>query len=252
MASVTFLTSAGGDGSTVTDDDNITTGLANGGYLLRYVPMVSQVVTVSAFAATQASNAATSATTATTQASAAAASAAQAAQQANTLTATSTTSTLIGTGSKIFTTQSGEQFITGQFVTIADSVTPTNYMYGQVTSYSTTQLTVSVTSIGGSGTLASWNISLSGIKGDTGPLGSPIELGTTGANVNVGNSAPPTAGQLLTATSSTAAIWQDAPVSLPSQTGNTGKLLTTDGTIATWQNAPRSTPDFLLINAGIR
>lgn len=61
----------------------------------------------------------------------------------------------------------------------------------------------------------------------------------------------PTAGQLLTATTGSTATWQDAPVSLPSQIGNTGKLLTTDGTTATWQAAPRSTPDFLLINAGI-
>jgi len=203
--------SSNGVSHTYSDDSNPNTGLDAGGHVDRLVPMILDTVYVANYAATQASNAATSATTATTQASAAAASAAQAAQQANTLTATSTTSTLIGTGSKIFTTQSGEQFITGQFVTIADSVTPANYMYGQVTSYSTTQLTVSVTSIGGSGTLASWNISLSGIKGDTGSLGSSIELGTTGANVNVGNSAPPTAGQLLTATSATTATWQTPP-----------------------------------------
>jgi hypothetical protein len=45
-----------------------------------------------------------------------------------------------------------------------------------------------------------------------------------------------TNGYLLTA-ASTAALgvqWAEAPVSLPSQTGNTGKYLTTNGTSATW------------------
>lgn len=46
MSSVTFSTSVGGDGSTVTDDDNATTGLGNGGALIRLVPMMQQVVNV--------------------------------------------------------------------------------------------------------------------------------------------------------------------------------------------------------------
>ena len=101
----------------------------------------------------------------------AAASANAAAQQANTLTATSTTNTVISTGSKTFTTQSGEQFIAGQFVTIAQNGTPSNFMYGQVTAYSTTQLTVNVTAIGGSGTITDWLISLSGLQGVQGIQG---------------------------------------------------------------------------------
>lgn len=44
--SVTFDTVVGGDGSTVTDDDNATTGLLNGGQLLRYVPTLSNVVAI--------------------------------------------------------------------------------------------------------------------------------------------------------------------------------------------------------------
>ena len=46
MASVTFDTVVGGDGSTVTDDDNAATGLGNGGSLIRLVPMMAQVVAV--------------------------------------------------------------------------------------------------------------------------------------------------------------------------------------------------------------
>jgi len=43
-----------------------------------------------------------------------------------------------------------------------------------------------------------------------------------------------TAGQLLTNTASGTGTWQDAPVSLPSQTGHNGKYLTTDGTNSSW------------------
>lgn len=40
-------------------------------------------------------------------------------------------------------------------------------------------------------------------------------LGTSGADVNVGSAAPPTAGQVLTATSATAATWQTPAASAP-------------------------------------
>ena len=49
MSSVTFSTTVGGDGSTVTDDDNATTGLGNGGSLIRLVPMMQQVVNVASY-----------------------------------------------------------------------------------------------------------------------------------------------------------------------------------------------------------
>lgn len=46
MASVTFLPEVGGNGSTVTDDANPTTGLADGGHRARFVPALAQVVAV--------------------------------------------------------------------------------------------------------------------------------------------------------------------------------------------------------------
>lgn len=52
--SVTFLTSVGGDGSTVTDDRNPATGLANGGHRVRFVPALSQVVAVASNTVNQA------------------------------------------------------------------------------------------------------------------------------------------------------------------------------------------------------
>jgi hypothetical protein len=66
MSSVTFSTSVGGDGSTVTDDNNATTGLREGGWKTRFVPCFTQQVAVANFIVTKAGEAATSATAATT------------------------------------------------------------------------------------------------------------------------------------------------------------------------------------------
>jgi hypothetical protein len=41
-------------------------------------------------------------------------------------------------------------------------------------------------------------------------------------------------GQLLTNVSSGTGTWQNAPVTLPSQSGNAEKILTTNGTSASW------------------
>ncbi len=148
-----------------TGDADPITGITGGMHTVNLLPMFIDVVSVASYVVNAAASVAQNASNA-------AASAAAAAQQANTLTATSTTSLAIGTGSKTLTIQSGEQFIAGQFVTIADSVTPSNFMYGQVTSYSGTSLVINVIETGGSGTTANWTISLSGIQGATGAAGS--------------------------------------------------------------------------------
>ncbi len=180
--SVTFPTTMGGDGSTVTDDDNATTGLANGGAILRLVPMFTQMIavcawvmnTVSASVTSVASSvltAANSAIAANTSASNANASAIAAANYSAAINDTSTTSDTIALGSTTVTTQAAKQFAVGQWVTMASTGTPTNFMFGQITAYSATTLTVNVTSIGGSGTFTAWNISLSGIQGIQGIQG---------------------------------------------------------------------------------
>ena len=76
--------------------------------------------------------------------------------------ATSTTSLTIGTGSKSLTIQTGKAFSVGQFVTIAYTTAPSNYMLGQITAYTsgTGALVVNVTVVGGSGTQAAWTIAL--------------------------------------------------------------------------------------------
>lgn len=54
MASVTFPTEFGGDGNTYTDDANPTTGLANVGHRLRFVPCLAGAVDMAAWAKQQA------------------------------------------------------------------------------------------------------------------------------------------------------------------------------------------------------
>ena len=101
------------------------------------------------------------------------------------LSATSVTSNVIGLGSKTFATQSGKQFTAGQYLIISSQANPTNYMFGQITSYSGSpgSLVVNVLAVGGSGTKIDWQIDLSGVQGVTGsiwyygsgaPAGSPV------------------------------------------------------------------------------
>jgi biotin carboxyl carrier protein len=116
-------------------------------------------------APTEASNAASSASAASTSETNAAASAAK-------LVGTSVTSITIGTGSKVFTTQSGKQFNVGQYVLIVSDADPTvDFMAGQITAYSGTSLTVDVTSTGGSGAHTDWTIYIAGPVGATGERG---------------------------------------------------------------------------------
>lgn len=81
----------------------------------------------------------------------------------NRLASTSTTSLAIGAGAKTLLIQAGRAFAVGQFVSIARTSDPTNFMAGQVTSYNSTSgvLVVNATETGGSGTFAEWTVALS-------------------------------------------------------------------------------------------
>ena len=87
------------------------------------------------------------------------------------LQGTSTTSLTIGTGSQTLTTQGGRNFNVGSFVAIVDSSDITKWMAGQITAYNSTSgsLTVNVTLTGGSGTIATWNVDMSGAPGPAPP-----------------------------------------------------------------------------------
>jgi len=85
-----------------------------------------------------------------------------AAMNTNDTISASTSSVAIGTGSKSFTVDTGKSYQVGMSVKIAyDS---SNWMHGEVTSYNsgTGALVVNVTLVSGSGTQASWTITLSG------------------------------------------------------------------------------------------
>ena len=99
----------------------------------------------------------------------AAAASASAAINAPGTSATSTTSLTIGAGSKSLTIQTGKQFAVGQFVVIASTASPSNYMIGQITAHDngTGALVVNVSAIGSGGTLADWTISLTAVTGGT-------------------------------------------------------------------------------------
>lgn len=49
MASVTFSSAIGGDNSVVTDDNNASTGLGNGGHRTRFVPALAQIVAIATY-----------------------------------------------------------------------------------------------------------------------------------------------------------------------------------------------------------
>lgn len=112
--------------------------------------------------------------------------------------ATSTTSLAISVAQKSLTTQSSLAYVAGSRVRVASTANPTvDYMEGEVSSYSSTTMVVEVDRIGGSGTLASWNISLAGDVGNTGTVAiGTVTTGAAGSSASVTNSGTTTAAIL--------------------------------------------------------
>lgn len=143
------MTSVVINGNTYSDNSAAgTRNLDNGGHREWFLPLVSDVVTVSGQAQTSATSAAASAVTAVS---------------APGTNATSTSALTIGTGSKSLTIQAGKALVLGMSVKIASTASPTNWMAGDITAYNSTTgaLTVSVSTIQGSGSFSAWTVSLS-------------------------------------------------------------------------------------------
>lgn len=177
----------------------------------------NDAVTAKNDAETAAGTATTQAGIATTQAGIATTQAGISAAEAARLQGTSTSSVAIATGSTGFTTQAGKAFDVGTFVLIRSDANPSvDWVFGQVTAYSSTSLTVNVTAIGGSGTHADWTIC-----GRVGPQGAPAA--GTGDFVGVSSSG---AGNIVTFGDTTGKLAADS-----------GKAHSTDGTLASNSDA---------------
>lgn len=131
-----------------------------------------------------ATGAATSASNAADSASAAMNSATNAATSATGLTATSTSSLEIGTGNKTFTVQAGKMFIPGIRITAVNPNNTAQSMSGPVVTYGGSTLVMGVDAVTGSGTVATWNLSVTGqrgVAGAAGPAGGIAGGSLTGA-----------------------------------------------------------------------
>ncbi len=106
-------------------------------------------------------------------------------QSLDDLNATSDSTNTMGLGSHTFTTQTGKAYIAGQTILITASNSPTNYMDGTVTSYSTNQIVVNITNKVGSGTYTQWALHSDpiNIRSDTGRFIVTSVTGTWTSNV---------------------------------------------------------------------
>lgn len=103
------------------------------------------------------------------------------------IVATSVSSVAIATGTLSFTVQQSCAFAPGMPIFIVDSANTANWLWGTVTSYNPTSgiLIVNIQQVSGSGTIATWQISLAGVQGPQG------QTGSSGGGINSG-----TAGQM--------------------------------------------------------
>lgn len=121
------------------------------------------------------------------------------------VTATSSTSLTIGTGSKTLTVETNKGFVVGMSLKIASTATPNNYMIGTVTSYTsgTGALAVNVDTVGGSGTIDAWTVSIAtmgdiDVAGGATETTSAVDIALTAASERVQVINMTAAGKLVT------------------------------------------------------
>lgn len=101
------------------------------------------------------------------------------------LDATSDSTITMGLGSHTFTTQTGKAYVAGQAILITAIASPTNYLNGTITSYSTNQIVINITAKTGSGTYSQWALHSDpiNIRSDTGRFIVTSVTGTWTSNV---------------------------------------------------------------------
>jgi len=106
-------------------------------------------------------------------------------QNLDDLEATSDSTITMALGAHTFTTQTGKAYIAGQAILLTAISSPTNYMDGTVTSYSTNQIVINITNKVGSGTYSSWALHSDPInlRSDTGRFIVTSVTGTWTSNV---------------------------------------------------------------------
>lgn len=106
-------------------------------------------------------------------------------QNLDDLDATSDSTMTMGLGAHTFTTQTGKAYIAGQAILITATASPTNYMEGTVTSYSTNKIVINITAKTGSGTYSQWALHSDpiNIRSDTGRFIVTSVTGTWTSNV---------------------------------------------------------------------
>jgi hypothetical protein len=138
---------------------------------------------------------------------------------------TSTTSVTVGTGSKVFTTNlavTATAFAVGQRVRVASSASPSNFMEGVIATFVTNTLTVTVDIIGGSGTIAAWNVAAAGEQGQTGPTGPTGVGGAVGATGPTGPTGVTGPAGATGVTGVTGPVGATGPAGATGATGATG------------------------------
>ncbi len=106
-------------------------------------------------------------------------------QNLDDLDATSDSTNTMGLGSHTFTTQTGKAYVAGQAILITAIASPTNYLNGTITSYSTNQIVINITAKTGSGTYSQWALHSDpiNIRSDTGRFIVTSVTGTWTSNV---------------------------------------------------------------------
>ena len=96
---------------------------------------------------------------------------------------TSSTFNTIGTGSKTFYIGTGYAYQVGTRARVASSSSPSNWVEGVASSYTSGSLTLNVDITGGSGSYSSWTVHVAGDIGPTGATGATGATGDTGPGI---------------------------------------------------------------------